>query len=269
MLKKVRQLFGYTQEELAAKMTPPMKQNYYALIESDPNRSAPAVEKIGEFLGISVDFLLRKKSYPFTRNFYIFTLRDEPRYAYPDIFSYLLQQSTYLDVIFFEAGTDFFWKKPFPVCIAVKDDRGTIILINRRAKRRTLSVAGQPKSKTVETENLVSLNLFRQLLYEKEYVYEKTLAMEDSLYKKIKKAVDRIVTAEGTTAATERVTDESNPDIEPISGDIRATIAQGVSSDAELSEETNQQIEPVSREDIDKFFPNLEFFQELYERHRK
>lgn len=238
MLKKIRELFGYTQQALAAKVH--TTQNYYTLVERAPNRSAPTVQKIGNFLGISVDFLMgNEKSYPFTRDFYVFTLREESLSAYSDIFNFLLKRSAYLDVIYFERSTEQSGRKLLPVCIAIKDDHGTIILINRRAKRRTFTIKGKPP-KTVETESLVGLNLFRQMLYEKTWIYEKTLAIEDSLYKKIKKAVDRIITAEETPADTERVT-----------------------------EETNQDIEPVSRKDIEEFFPTLGFFERLYEVHRK
>lgn len=204
MLSEIRKLFDFTQGELAERIG--ITQNYYAVIESNPGKSAPAMKKLSAELKITEEFLALgdRSKYPFLSDFYFFYLDEHRTFSgYDFLNTKICTESSFVDIVFFikmrSLPTLKFSAPMRIVSFAMRDDRDTVFLVTCKAKRRHFHIAGRnnPKSKKIDNEEVKFIylvpfvDLLRKDLYknDKWLVSERTVLMPDELYNKLEKGV--------------------------------------------------------------------------------
>lgn len=194
MLAEVRKLLGITQKELAKLVG--VTQNYYAVIESNPTKSAPLMQKISKELKIREQFLAfgDRSRYPFIGEFYTFYLDHyKPVSGYDFLNTNICMQSSFIDLVFFLNIFEWYPQLTYNICFAMRDEHNTVFLITSKWKRPYFKKDGdieRPKTKrgAIELTNMQyfipKIDLFRKDLYKNDslLVYEKTVIAPDSLY---------------------------------------------------------------------------------------
>jgi transcriptional regulator with XRE-family HTH domain len=194
MLAEVRKLLGFTQKDLAKLVG--VTQNYYAVIESNPTKSAPLMQKLSKELKMREQFLAfgDRSSYPFLGDFYTFYLDHFKPYAgYDFLTTNISMGSSFVDVVFFLNRSEWYSRFVSIICFAMRDEHGTIFLVTSKWKRPYFKKDGvreRPSTKkgAIELTNMgyfiPHADLFRHDLYKNDrlLVYEKTVIAPDSLY---------------------------------------------------------------------------------------
>ncbi|MGO9613056.1 MAG: helix-turn-helix domain-containing protein [Dissulfurispiraceae bacterium] len=194
MIAEVRKLLGFTQNDLAEQVG--VTQNYYAVIESNPTKSAPLMQKLSKQLKISEQFLAfgDRSRYPFLAKFYTFYLDHlKPFSGYDFLNTNICRESSFVDLVFFLNRSTRYSQDFSIICFAMRDEHDTIFLVTSKGRRPYFKIAGdmkRSKMKTEETElanigySIPRINLFKKDLYKHDslLVYEKTVIAPDPLY---------------------------------------------------------------------------------------
>lgn len=192
MLSEVRKLIDLTQKDLAALVG--VTQNYYAVIESHPTKSAPLMQKLSKELKISEQFLAvgDRSRYPFLGKFYTFYLDPfKPFLGYGFLNNYICSESSFIDiVIFLDRTENWLVYSASSICFAMRDEHDTIFLVTSKSKPRFgVSSRVKPETKKEAKEPTTvkyfvpKVDLFRKDLYKNNrlLVYEKTVIASESL----------------------------------------------------------------------------------------
>lgn len=188
MLKEIRTLFGYTQSQIAEKAG--ITQNYYTLVETGKYKQPPALSKIANALNLKRNFLIFGNliEYPFTSDFYIFTINKahahyDPRLDF--LLKFIIAPAKYVDILILEWTVNVY--PGSESCLAVRDDHGTIFLVRRTIQMATVDMSGK-KEKLNLYDNIIDLIEYKQSgFYEaNNYLYVKIVNIPIGMVPKIK-----------------------------------------------------------------------------------
>ncbi len=241
MLKTARLFYGYTQEELAQKIG--KSQRYYTQIENGPSKSAPLIKKLSSilqmkesYLGSSAEYI----EYPFVADFYLFCLTEKELYdLYRKIVEDICSKSEFVDVLFLLVRPSLIGVMPrlggYPVIyVAIRDDRDTIFLFRRKLKTRRYALATSGRSSEI-AEDAVNMDGSKKL--SSRQVEVKTFFRSDT-FRDMLQSIKGTYVCEMTRMVTE---------------DLYRRIEEG----------------SVTREDIVKLFPSVDYFESMYRAHTK
>lgn len=240
MLSEVRKLLGFTQKDLSNLVG--VTQNYYAVIESNPTKSAPLMQKLSDELKIGAKFLAvgDRSRYPFHGNFYTFYIDPfKPFSGYDFLNTNICIESSFIDLAIFLDTSENWRIYPLPICFAMRDEHDTFFLVTSKMKPR-FGIGGRsrpemknPAASSGELNPKILLKKgAREELAEVKYFVPKIDLFRKNLYKN-----DRLLVYENTVIA---------PD------SLYSNLTKG----------------KVSRKDIAEFFPDRNYFKRLYEAHK-
>lgn len=241
MLKTARRLYGYTQDELAQKVG--KAQRYYTQIENGSSKSAPLISKLSALLKLRESYLGSRDEYeyvdyPFLADFYQFCIADKDLGdMYDKIVKDICSKSAFVDVTFLLVNPSLIGVKMGPggypvLYIAIRDDRETVFLIKKKEKG-SFSVGGVRVS--YDVESTYSLDETGKLTDRR---------LEHRIFSKLDTFRDMLQS-------------------------MRSTYVYETTK--MLSEELYHRIEDgsVSREDIAKLFPGIDYFEGMYQAHNR
>lgn len=243
MLKTARRLYGYTQEELAQKAG--KAQRYYTQIENGSSKSAPLLRKLSGILKLRESYLgsldeYEYIDYPFLADFYQFCIADKNLgEMYRNIVRDICSKSAFVDVIFLLVNPSLIGVKTAPgaypvMYIAIKDDRDTVFLFKRRLKTRGYARASALTMSDITADNS-SLDVSQKLSGKK---------LVTNTFFRIDYFREALRSMQGTYVY--ELTKMAH-------GDLYNRIEEGT----------------VTREEIARLFPGLDFFEGMYQAHTR
>lgn len=241
MLKTARNFYGYTQKELAQKVG--KAQRYYTQIESGSSKSAPLIKKLSSILRLKESYLgstAEYLEYPFLSDFYQFciaekNIHDMYRYIVEDICS----KSDFVDILFLLVRPSLIGMMPRPggypvMYVAIRDDRDTVFLFKRQLKTKGYQLATAMRSSDAASDDH-SLDTSQKLSGRQ--IEIKTFSRLDTFR-------DMLQSVRGTYVyETTKMISEA----------LYHHIEEGT----------------VTREDIVKLFPNVDYFEGMYQAHKR
>lgn len=241
MLKTARKFYGYTQEELAQKIG--KTQRYYTQIENGPSKSAPLVKKLSSILQMKESYLgstAEYIEYPFVADFYLFCLAEKDLYdLYGKIVEDICSKSEFVDVLFLLVRPSLIGVMPklsgYPVMyVAIRDDRDTIFLFRRQLKSRGYALMTSVRRSEIAEDGF---NLDASQKLSGKQIEIKTFSKSDT-FRDMLQSIKGTYVCEMTRMVTE---------------DLYRRIEEG----------------SVTREDIVKLFPSLDYFESMYQAHKR